>query len=1774
MCSMDIVLFSSFIRSTILRINYIIHNSLYALLFFLPLLILPTTSLGQFSTRITPGLLFLYTFEEGQLDSSASSTVDISSKNTLGPINLNTAASSLFTDRPGLSLNGNPNVQAGISQKNISSLLVSIESTEEWTMESWISPLNFNPTDTIWGVGSWNSPPKMNVPCRTNPSTFNIYQDGFNFGGQQACQLSSGKSCTSVKEIVSDNISSSINPLIHLVVTWTNTSVLVYLNGMTTRGASLINVQGWYSQWIASHRLYLAPDLDAAESGVTWEGSIYLLSMYNHALNFTEVNTNYLAGIPLALPQPYPKIQQVVGPQDVETTYQIVLNGTDVDTSYSSLSLFLTLLPTVGSFQLFDRDSWRTLVSDSLPCTLGMGTPITFKYTPPTGLIGMGIANFEFKVYDGYSYGPAGIVYFSISATPIPLNKNYTAYIGIFLPITLQASNAVSVFIQVNGYITSLPTHGILYQTSDGVTPLGSALISSQLPILLINPNATVLYQSCSINGSSACFINDSFNFQLALPSISLVNKEHIGCIQLTICNRLFSISSTYSVPPLGSVSLSLKGNSLLQGEFFSAVINSVPSGGVLLKALYTSPIVIGDTVSVGSDLIYQRNLPNPSSSTSFSSLSSSTASLAPTPDSFTFSIVSTSSPSLYSQQSLILLEVSTSAFSSRASGPLALYLFEDGIQSGGTSQQAVDTSELHLGGILNFQTNVDTVLPTWIPITGGLQFNGPPVNTSTPTGLASSLLAGAALYKRLISTQAVTLEAWVEWNTLSFPSPFGSIVSLGSGTASDAVIEIAQKGAWVVSASNVHITQTWNRPPSVSVDASVVRTHLVLTASSNSGIFFYADNVLQHTVQSPPPPLFPSLTTDQTMQLLVGGVSLPGSYSTPSSIGPIAWNSIIKMVAIYDRVLTRTEITNNFNAGLPNTPPQSIPSYQNVLVNEYTQLSLLSSFISFTPLQYNTPTTFPLSESISSLVLTTFVWSLPSVGTLSVSPNGILPNQSLSNSDLPFQFDTTRSKFYWSAPSQFSSDAHYIGLSSASSWSWAVVDGWRLSTRYANVGINVLPITVPPLVKSVSAQGYDITPILIQLLGQDIDPNPPISSPISAFWLQTLPSQGVLYASLNGTGRMDINTVYLSQNITLPFRVSSGLLPLYYVSTPQFSTPSSTIVLTPTTDRFSYLSEVKNTISNSSSPATAIITLRNHLWSGGNSGINTFYIVPQPAYDSVVTSVSIQLKGGLISNTGASTWQNTMLNSNSIGFNSVSLTLPVVLSELNTCVLFSSLVLPTGSVLYGLTADLISPPSAITLYIQQWLPQFTSGWSLLSSVAVNIPGGLNQSPWRLMLSASQWWEIGGTNDPLGISRIAVCVKGSDSLPFRSSSNSTFSPLYKFTFSGSAQGATITAPTQINRRYDIQMLVWTSVSINQIDTSGWGITKSMVLPSNTVSPISPLKIVESISFVLLRIPSIGNITSAVDGSVLCTSAPCLLSSRVAGSVLYSRDLSQLDSIKQLASDSFTYVTQSTISTSSSGTAIMQSDSTEVTLAMSPPPSPPLFLEQFQVVQTYTVQAYSSKSYPFSIQLDNNTILASAKGYDVTLSIYPPTAGFNLPNAALPYIASSLIFLSGSPNNNVIVKLIAPDIVTLNTIFMNMQIQPLYVGVYNFTAVVSVHSITPSGYLPTIFSSTTAIVEFVVNNSPNDIPDGSSSSSGGLFNFLNSSKLVYIWIILIMLGILILCVCWCKCRSRKRNKLTVKTKQRENEKKKKKKNKKMATKKKNRKVIIFLLLLVT
>ena len=435
---------------------------------YAPCVVLASSYSSQWFTNRTcdDSLLFLYTFEEAQLNSSAAQTQDISWQQLLGPLMMNpnaVPASSWLSGQSGVQLHGAANVIALTSARTAATVYQQVRAAhrESFCLESWIQQDDSAAQQYSVVLG-------FTTAAGVTPTTPDC-SDGMDVALLQ--QQSSvamrtpdvGGGCV----VPPGTLGSGLHHVVGCVDGVSET-VATYVDGSLVAGGGIS--AGYTAAWNGSAQLVVAPESDdLVVSGPTWRGFVYLMSMYSRALSAAEVQANYLAGLPNNLPVPTLLTQYVTANASTNSSLTLAslsLAATDVDqqlmlqSPYSSwiqpqsITLFITALPTPSKGNLSilfltnpPSPPQLTLSSSMLPYALPhdnstyslwflSGALSASQLLLPAYSVISSFASFQVTPSDGYAYGLTATVYVDLLTQPALTNTS------------TRASNVSAVFFQ------------------------------------------------------------------------------------------------------------------------------------------------------------------------------------------------------------------------------------------------------------------------------------------------------------------------------------------------------------------------------------------------------------------------------------------------------------------------------------------------------------------------------------------------------------------------------------------------------------------------------------------------------------------------------------------------------------------------------------------------------------------------------------------------------------------------------------------------------------------------------------------------------------------------------------------------------------------------------------------------------------------------------------------------------------------------------------------------------------------------------------------------------------------------------------------------------------------------------------------------------------------------------------------------------------------------------------------------------------------------------
>ena len=241
-------------------------------------------------------------------------------------------------------------------------------------------------------------------------------------------------------------------------------------------------------------------------------------------------------------------------------------------------------------------------------------------------------------------------------------------------------------------------------------------------------------------------------------------------------------------------------------------------------------------------------------------------------------------------------------------------------------SAPASDSQSTQLLG----QMNLHLPAAAWIGERSGLQFQAAPTNAFRAISSRDSTQLNAAL-----TTQGdFTLELWLDWQPLpSLPATWAAmIVALGQTQPGDpapsTITQSCGNGNLLVFSSTTAVSlafQSANGCTQNVITPATGTNHIVL-AKSGSTTAIYLNGVLSNL-----------RTVAYTLPLSNWNNSALLHFATPWANG--GWPGKLYLFAMYNRALSAAEVSANFAAYLPNSPP--VTRNQQISVNEG-QLTLL----------------------------------------------------------------------------------------------------------------------------------------------------------------------------------------------------------------------------------------------------------------------------------------------------------------------------------------------------------------------------------------------------------------------------------------------------------------------------------------------------------------------------------------------------------------------------------------------------------------------------------------------------------------------------------------------------------------------------------------------------------------------------------------------------------------------------------------------------------------
>ena len=649
-----------------------------------------------------PSLLFLYTFEEGQLNSSIRSTADVSWQNYLGDLVLSddpARQNPWLIGQSGFFLDGSAETIAASSTRNATAVFDQIAQQNDgsFCLEAWIQSQALQ-TCTVFGFGTWTSLVGTSQGCMDGKNIAFMQSDWSVYfrvmGLDQVCEFSEA------------NMGTTPTGLHHFVgcVDEFTESVFFYLDGELSFQGNAATSD--FLSWSVTSRLMFGPSLDYKTGTTTWQGIVYLAAMYSRVLSATEVSNNYNAGLPNNLPVPNLMQQSCTAQAGANSTLSgLDLGATDVDQElifelpYSNwlqpqnLTLAIVQLPDSQAGTLYLTlnvgETSLALFSSMLPVWLpddNASFSLSFLNAPlsaaelllPAYSVISAFAAFSFVANDGFANGPVAVVYIDLLITPALTSSSSSS-----------SSSAVS----------SSPS--AVSSSASGSSSLLSSSSSSS--------------SSSSVSSGSSSQTAPSLSSSL---SSSLIPSDWLSSSQRSSSSSWPSPSSSSSVKPSSSALA-------LASSVFSA-----------LSYVSTSTLSTSDSSSTLSPSLSSSSAPSPSSFGGSSSSSSSpssawsasfTSSAALTSSAFSSSWASSTSSSSTALSSSSSSSTS-SASSSSSSSPVSGSLVSSGVSS---STTAASSSSSPQASSLSSSSSDAGTSATWSAFSSSISSSLPPASTA-----------------------------------------------------------------------------------------------------------------------------------------------------------------------------------------------------------------------------------------------------------------------------------------------------------------------------------------------------------------------------------------------------------------------------------------------------------------------------------------------------------------------------------------------------------------------------------------------------------------------------------------------------------------------------------------------------------------------------------------------------------------------------------------------------------------------------------------------------------------------------------------------------------------------------------------------------------------------------------------------------------------------------------------------------------------------------------
>ena len=515
------------------------------------------------------------------------------------------------------------------------------------------------------------------------------------------------------------------------------------------------------------------------------------------------------------------------------------------------------------------------------------------------------------------------------------------------------------------------------------------------------------------------------------------------------------------------------------------------------------------------------------------------------------------------------LLPASTAVVSNRVvAGQLVLYTFQEG-QFNINASATRDQSQQNLLPALN----LPSLSSAWSAERQGLTLTGQFDNSSVPS---LSLIQSSTI----VSYFKVNLQS--SFSVEAFLSPAslvqrGVVLGFGSWNASRADGG-CQGGAtgwrdWFWYQNGSSLTTTLSHAGSapgctsvsVPLSASAAVHHVVTSVAmigsigtANVTCYYNGQLVLSKLIAQTS---FQGWQGSNYLQLSSGRLSSPASPAA-------TWQGSVYLFAMYSPALSASGVATNYQSNLPNSAPVLASLAQSATLLQNSTLTPLASLA------------FNASDFDGDAILYRLVMA-PAKGQLVLYDPPSNTTTQLSSGEV-FYLSSPQEQF-WYAPVAGEWGAAYA------QFTFAACDTSECGVP-ALVTLNVQHIVTPPVSVNAAVSLLSGASVVVQLVGLDVDAQPPLHSNMTSATLLSLPVNGLLFA-WNGTTASPAAPLNTSSPLTLLASASPQCpLCVLYVPTTALSATNGGAY----NDSFAFVVAVRNT--TSAANATVALSVNNPL--------------------------------------------------------------------------------------------------------------------------------------------------------------------------------------------------------------------------------------------------------------------------------------------------------------------------------------------------------------------------------------------------------------------------------------------------------------------------------------------------------------------------------------------------------------------------------------------------